>query len=178
MNNKEPIQVMIPYDLEPKLGKAYNRAMERATTEWVLFMDQDLFIPNKHWYHMMCEAIEKAPPKTGWISAVTNRIGNPDQRAVGAPMSHNIVDHCNFAKIQYQMYGSKIERCRGAMSGFWILTNKTAWGFCGGFNEDRKMLGVDNDYSRSLAMNGYSYFKMPGLYVYHFYREKQLYMRW
>lgn len=175
----EPIQVMIPYSLNGKLAKAYNRAMERATSEWVLFMDNDLFLCNKHWYRMCVEAIKDAPERTGWITAVTNRIGSPHQRVEGAPLTHDLVEHCQFARIQYEKYGTKLEPLPGALSGYWILTNKTAWEGCGGFNEERTgLMGVDNDYSRALALSGYPYFKMPGLYVYHIYRDKKKYMRW
>jgi len=177
---REPIQVQIPYDLNGQLACAYNRAMERATTEWVLFIDHDLFLVNKHWYTMCCSAVQqlKGEP-VGWISAVTNRIGNPAQKAKDAPKSNNLEDHFSFARKLYEEYGSKVERCKGAMSGFWILTNKTAWRKSGGFDENRKrLLGVDNKYSQALNRAGYRHYRMPGLYVYHIWRQKKLFMRW
>jgi len=175
----EPIEVMIPYDTTGHLATAYNRAMSRATSEWVLFIDHDLFICNRHWYQMSCEAIKKLGHKTGWISAVTNRIGNPEQKVEGAPLGHDLQDHCKFARTQYLKYGHGVERCRGAMSGFWILTNKTAWKKCGGFDEGRKRLfGVDNRYSQALSRAGFAHYKMPGLYCYHIYRQKKILMRW
>lgn len=179
---REPIEVQIPYDTTGHLAAAYNRGMERATSEYVLFIDHDLFICNKHWYVMSMAAVrhlerEKAP--WGWISAVTNRIGNPAQRNQDAPKSNNIEDHCRFARELYKEHGSKVERCKGAMSGFWILTNKTAWEKCGGFNENRqRLLGVDNHYSQALNRAGFAHYRMPGLYVYHIYRQKKIYMRW
>jgi len=170
---------MIPFDVGGKLASAYNRAMERATSEWVLFIDHDLFICNKHWYQMCCSAIQQIGHKTGWITAVTNRIGNPSQKVVGAPMSHNLIEHTAFARRLYLEHGETVERCKGAMSGFWILTNKTAWKDCGGFDEGRKrLLGVDNKYSQALSRAGYAHYRLPGLYVYHIYKQKKLYMRW
>lgn len=178
-NSAEPIQVQVVYDTGGHLAAAYNRGMERATSEWVLFLDHDLFLCNKHWYEMCVNAIEELGHNTGWISAVTNRIGNPAQKAEGAPMSHNIIEHCAFARKLYIEHGSKVERCKGAMSGFWILTNKTAWKKCGGFDENRKrLLGVDNKYSQSLSRAGFAHYRLPGLYVYHIYKQKKLYMRW
>lgn len=179
MSRSEPIEVQIPYDTGGHLAAAYNRAMERATSQWVLFIDHDLFICNKHWYTMCVDAINSLGHNTGWITAVTNRIGNPDQRAEGAPKSHDLVEHCAFARKLYEKHGSKVERCRGAMSGFWILTNKIAWHSAGGFDENRKrLLGVDNKYSQALSRAGFAHYRMPGLYVYHIYHEKKLYMRW
>jgi len=177
---REPIQVQIPYDTTGHLASAYNRAMERATSEYVLFIDHDLFLCNKHWYEMSILAIDKLKGKPwGWISAVTNRIGNPAQKSMEAPLNNNLEDHCRYAHKLYQQHGSKVERCKGAMSGFWILTNKTAWAACGGFNEERKRLqGVDNHYSQSLNRAGFAHYRMPGLYVYHIYRQKKLFMRW
>ena len=178
----EPIQVCIPYDTGGRIARAYNRAMNRSTSEWVLFIDHDLFLCNPHWYQACVEATDKVRSlnlKTGWISAVTNRIGNPEQKAVGAPESDDIADHCKHAKYRWKLYGTNLERCRGAMSGFWILTNKTAWKAAGGFNEGRKrLLGVDNDYSRALSRAGYAHYRLPGLYVYHIYRRKKLLQRW
>lgn len=154
--------------------------MERATTEWVLFFDHDLFICNKYWYKMSIQAIEELKDKpVGWISAVTNRIGNPAQKAIAAPQTNNLEDHIWFARKLYEQHGSKVERCKGAMSGFWILTNKTAWKKCGGFDENRKrLLGVDNKYSQALNRAGFAHYRMPGLYVYHIYRQKRIFMRW
>jgi GT2 family glycosyltransferase len=154
--------------------------MERATSEYVLFIDHDLFLCNRHWYVMSMAAIRQLKGKPwGWISAVTNRIGNPAQKSANAPISNNIEDHCQFAHKLYDEHGDKVERCKGAMSGFWILTNKTAWKKCGGFNEKRKRLvGVDNHYSQSLNRSGFAHYRMPGLYVYHIYRQKKLFMRW
>lgn len=178
-STNEPIQVVIPFDTGGHLAAAYNRAMERATSEWVLFFDHDLFFCNKHWYQMCVEAIKQVGHKTGWISAVTNRIGNPNQRVEDAPLSHDLVQHIEFARVQYEKHGSQAVRCRGAMSGFWILTNKTAWKRCGGFDEKRKrLLGVDNKYSQALSRAGYAHYKIPGLYVYHIYQQKKIYMRW
>jgi GT2 family glycosyltransferase len=153
--------------------------MERATSEWVLFMDHDLFLCNRHWYQMCVEAINNLPGPTGWITAVTNRIGNPAQRCDEAPDSNDLVHHCYFAKQRYEKYGTVLERCPGGMSGFWILTNKTAWEMAGGFNEKRgRLLGVDNDYSRALSKAGLPHYRMPGLYVYHIYRQKKILQRW
>ena len=66
-------------------------------------------------------------------------------------------------------------RVPGALSGFFILTSKTAWKDCGGFDEKRKrLLGVDNRYSRALNKAGYALYCMPGLYFYHIYKDKSL----
>lgn len=178
------IDVVMPYEPELKLAYAYNRAMQLSSAEWVLFLDHDLFICNRHWYEMCLDAIARVPANCGWITAVTNRIGNKNQRAVSKqgleiPDTEDLSVHCLFSRALYNEWGKQLVRCRGAMSGFFILTRKTAWEAAGGFDESRqRLLGVDNLYSRDLGRAGYLFYKLPGLYFYHMYRKKKLYMKW
>lgn len=181
------IEVKIAMSEDQHLAKAYNRSMASAATEWVLFLDHDMFFCNPHWYEIALEATKAAPPNVGWISAVTNRIGNKNQKAswpegvepIDPPDTEDLVPHCEYARKLYEAWGNTQLRCRGAMSGFFILTRKKAWMDAGGFDEGRKrLLGVDNVYSAHLGRAGYIYTKLPGLYFYHMYRKKKLYMRW
>jgi len=172
------IDVKIPFSTNG-LAYAYNRGMRTTKAEWVLFLDHDLFICNPHWYEMCIHAIRQVGDQTGWITCVTNRIGNPGQKAPEPPTSNNIEDHILYARRLYKVFGNEVMRVKGALSGFFILTNKTAWKKAGGFNERRKrLLGVDNDYSRALSRAGYMHYSMPGLYFYHLYRQKQTFMKW
>jgi len=169
------IDVKIPYEIGGRLAYAYNRAMDSAKSEWVLLLDHDLFACNNQWYQICLEAIKQAPPKTGWISAVTNKIGNPCQKAENSPVGENLVEHIKFAKQLYKEHGNKLVSGKALLSGFFILTNKTAWKDIGGFPDKRKgILGVDNDYCRALKRAGYKTFIMPGLYYYHLWRLKKL----
>lgn len=190
MNKKTDwIEVKIAMDEGHHLAMAYNRSMMAAATEWVLFLDHDLFFCNPHWYQMALYATQNAPVDAGWITAVTNRIGNKAQRAsfgdpeedslMPPPNTEDVSLHCKYAKMLYDHWGNKLIRCRGAMSGFFILTSKRAWQAAGGFDEGRKrLLGVDNRYSSSLSVAGFRHYKLPGLYFYHMYRHKKRFMRW
>ena len=173
------IDIKMAYEAGGKIARAYNRAMESTTAEWVLFLDHDLFICNRHWYDMSLEAIKQVGGDAGWITAVTNRIGAPQQRCKDAPESHDLREHFDYAKQRYLKYGRNVMRVPGALSGFFILTNKTVWSKAGGFNEKRGgLLGVDNDYSRAVQQAGYKLYIIPGLYFYHLYRQKKKFMRW
>lgn len=173
------IDVKIPYQPGRALAKAYNRAMETATTEWVLLLDWDLFACNPFWYDMCVNAVNQVDHnKAGVITCVTNRIGNPAQRAEGAPDTDDVMAHMLYAKLLYKQYGNEVRRIPGALSGFFMLTSKTAWRAAGGFDETRqRLLGVDNYYSRDLNRAGYTLYCMPGLYYYHVYRKKK-FVKW
>lgn len=173
------IDVKLAYEPGRKLARAYNRAMETATTEWVLLLDWDLFACNPFWYDMSVAAIDRVGHDAGWITCVTNRIGNPGQKMTDAPQNDDMMAHMQYAKHLYGLYGEEVVRFKGALSGFFILTNKTAWKAAGGFDEvnRKKLNGVDNNYSRDLQRAGFRLYGMPGLYYYHIYKRKTL-IKW
>ena len=186
------IDVRIPYEPGRKLAAAYNRAMQESTSEWVLFLDWDLFNCNPYWYDCCVSAIEQCGDKAGWITCVTNRIGSNSQKAKffmadtdQPPLCNTMEKHIAYSRQMHQKYNTtnadgslveaKVQRFQGALSGFFILTNKTAWKAAGGFNESRqRLMGVDNWYSRDLSRAGYQLWGMPGLYFYHIYRQKTI----
>jgi GT2 family glycosyltransferase len=179
------ITVCIPYKSGRKLAKAYNEAMDRSQTNWVLFLDWDIFNCNAYWYDMCLFATNALKDyRVGWITCVTNKIGAPQQRSLDAPQNHDIISHIHHAKKLFHEYSvvddkgilkeTVVTRVPGALSGFFILTNKVAWKACGGFDESRKrLMGVDNRYSKALSKAGYQLFIMPGLYFYHIHTLKR-----
>jgi GT2 family glycosyltransferase len=180
------ITVIIPYEAGRRLARAYNNAMRKAQTEWVLFLDWDVFNCCPYWFDMCQYAVAAVRGrKVGWITCVTNAIGAPQQRAPGAPKGHDVAEHMAYAKSLFHQHSSvdargvlqstEIRRIPGALSGFFILTSKSAWRDSGGFDESRtKLMGVDNRYSRAVCKAGYTLASMPGLYFYHIYRHKRL----
>jgi len=171
--------VVVPYAPRKQLAAAYNHAVKNSACEWVLLLDFDILILNNHWYDMCTHAIRTVGEKTGWITAVTNRIGAPQQKASDAPEGHDIAAHAAYSRGRYEEFGNEIRRVPGALSGFFILTNRTAWQRAGGFNESRLgLLGVDNDYSFALSKAGYQHYQLIGLYCYHIYKEKKRFMNW
>lgn len=177
MSKIKRIEVKIPYQPDRRLGDAYNRAMAYAETEWVLLLDWDLFACNPYWYDICLSALGQVGSDAGWITCCTNRIGNPGQKVPGAPVSHDIMEHIKFAKRLYKELGDNVVPIKGALSGFFILTNKTAWQAVGGFTERRGLNGIDNYYSRDLCKAGYKLYTIPGLYYYHIYKQKSL-IKW
>jgi len=188
------ITVCIPYKPGRQLAAAYNEAMRNASTEWVLMLDHDLFNCNPHWYDCCVSAIQQVGNTAGWITCVTNRIGSNSQKVHRfmpedpPPQGHDITEHITYARKVHQQFNvtdgnglllrAEVRRIPGALSGFFILTSKTAWGRAGGFDENRqRLMGVDNAYSRDVCKAGYKLYCLPGLYFYHIYREKARFWR-
>jgi len=168
------IDVKIPYEPGGKLACAYNRAMENTSAEWILLLDHDLFICNPHWYEMCLSAIRQLKDeKVGWITAKTNRIACPAQKQQVSHDNNDISHHVAVARKIYKEKGSELTRTSADFSGFFILTNKTAWQVVGGFKDvGRELLGIDNDYRRRLAEAGFGLYVIEGLYFYHLYKQK------
>lgn len=152
-----------------ELGYAYNRAM-KTVEDWVLFLDQDIYLCNRDWYSICLNAVKEVGYKAGWITAVTNRIGNSFQGVKGLRTApDDLTIHDKISQIQYKKYGNTIEDITDIthkLGGFFILTHKKAWHNAGGFNEERRS-GFDKDYCLRILAAGYSIYRLPGLYVYH-----------
>jgi GT2 family glycosyltransferase len=84
---------------------------------------------------------------------------------------NDIETHRAIAKRVYDQHRGKVLDCTerpGNFSGFFILTNKTAWEECGRFKED-SFFYVDEDYCKKLRRSGYRVCIMQDLYVFHGY---------
>ena len=171
------IDVCIPYEPGKKLAFAYNRAMKNSKSEWVLIIDHDLFFVNPHWYDMCLNAIERVGNKAGLITAKCNRIGPTTQLYKPQKDTDNIKDHIKIAREVYFKYGNRISFVKQTpgsyLSGFFMLTSKTAWKKVGGFRDMGKGLSkIDADYSKRLKEVGYGLYVIEGLYFYHLYKYK------
>ena len=90
------ITVCIPYEPGRKLAKAYNQAMKNCPTEWMLFLDWDIFNCNPYWFDMCqfaVKTVRNKKPKAGWITCTTNKIGAPQQKAENPPKGHDVAEH-------------------------------------------------------------------------------------
>lgn len=167
------IDTCVVYEPGKRLAYAYNRKMESTTAEWVLFWDQDIFACNPNWYTMCLNAIRKVGDTAGFISAKTNRIGPHAQRHTVNPDPNDILYHTQIGKELYAKHGNEITETKQKLSGFFILTNKTAWKAIGGFRHmDRGLSKIDQDYSKRIMAAGYKQYIIQGLYFYHLYKTK------
>lgn len=151
------------------LGFAYNRAM-KLSKDWVLFLDQDVFLINRDWYKIALNAIDQVGHEAGFITCVTNRIGNTLQIVPGIRgLPDDLTMHDTISQERWEMYGNTVEDITDKtdkLSGFFILTHKQAWKDVGGFKEGQ-INAFDTAYCLSVKQAGYKLYLIPGLYVYH-----------
>jgi len=165
-----------------QLGKAYNIAMQ-SVDDWILFMDHDILHLNPHYHEVCLGVIKKIGHKAGWITCMTNRIACEVQWAREAPKNDDIMAHMKYSKKLWKEHGPKLllignkksdmiyqGKKFAGFSGFFMLTHKQAWEDVEGFKDG--FLGVDNDYYEKITKAGYETYVMPGIYVYHMYRQK------
>lgn len=171
------IHTFTPYATEAEeknIGRAYNQYMGLIpNNDWACFLDHDAMFTTTDWYHQLYEIID-ANPGFSCFTAVTNRIGNVDQKfgSVDAE-NHDIVYHREIgvaAQSQFRTDVKDISKHQ-LLSGVLILVKKATWKEVGGFMEEG-FLGVDNDFDRRIREKGMKTGVAKGVYLYHWYRFK------
>ena len=161
--------IRIPFAPNGQLGRCYNRIMEESKNEWVLFIDDDVFLrTNPHWYHITSQCLDRYHKKIGILTCYTNNIVNKAQRLDNAPDNKQPIEkHIDFAK---KIFDKNQYNCtvidKESMSGFFLLTSKTAWEKAGGFLGEG-MFKEDNIYHKRIKEAGYNCYRMDGLYLLH-----------
>jgi GT2 family glycosyltransferase len=158
----------IAYDLERDLGRAYGEIAARLRPEdHIAFIDHDAMWTTRDWYPQLLAAIERYPD-AGLFGAVTNRIGNKQQIAPGAPAGHDIREHRLFGEALQKQHGTDAIDVtnRHMLSGVLLCFTAPAIArikFASGF------FGIDNQAHRDVAKFA-RVLLLPGLYLYHWYR--------
>jgi len=167
------IDVRIPFDEKGKLSQAYNIALANGISEWVLFLDQDVFLCNPHWYDMCNTAI-----LTAGVDPMAAAIGcecggeyfRKDQVRLGdryAAPNADINHHIEVSKEKYHEYGNMIQRIHVPVPGFFMLLKREIATKIG-FKQWRKGINnIDTDFGVRLMRAGYHIYQMRGLYIYH-----------
>ena len=166
------IYVNVPY-YKGDLSKGYNNFMSKLDSgDWACFIDEDVLLcTSPNWYPTM-EKIIYENPDGGLFTCVTNRIGNPEQLIPSHNVNnHDITFHKKVGKELSDLHGTSVKRARGWTSLLLALTSFDVWKKCGGFvKTEHGMLGVDNEYDKSVRNAGYVTYIMQGVYLYHWYR--------
>lgn len=166
------IHNFIAYSTEKDIGTEYNDYMELIPdNDWACFIDHDAMFTTSDWYLQLYDII-RDNPEYSCFTAVTNRIGNPNQKFAGIDQNnHDIMYHRNIGKKAQQQYRTDVKDMadvKQLMSGVVMLVKKSAWKKVGGFKKG--FLGVDNYFHDSLNKEGLKTGLMKGVYVYHLYR--------
>jgi len=162
------IEVKIPYEPKRKLAFAYNRAMISSVTQWVLLLDQDVFLCNPLWYKMCLDAIKQLKgTKAGLVACVTSGPRQKSLQKASSIESDNIEDHISIAQQVYQEHRNELIQVHIPVTGFFMLIKRQAWKKVKFQAMNRGVGGVDIDFSKRLLEAGYSIWLMKGLYVYH-----------
>jgi GT2 family glycosyltransferase len=165
------ITTFIPYSPDGNLGRAYNECMGLlGPCQWGCFIDHDAAFTTPDWYKQLEFAIKKYPD-AGVFTAMTNRIGNPDQR-LGEPFNvcNDLKEHRRIGYMQAPNVDARdVTESKNLISGVVLCLSWETWklvgGFCDGF------LGVDNDMHKRVRDAGKRVYILRNLYVYHWYRQ-------
>jgi GT2 family glycosyltransferase len=109
-------------------------------------------------------------PSTGIFTCFTNRLHPLSKGQLLGTISENadIRHHTQLSERQKDnLY--KITPINRPIGGFCMVVNKETWKRSP-FREDKKCLGVDNDFSQSVLNNSGTILRMDGIYVWHTYR--------
>lgn len=155
---------MMPFRPDMNLGKAYNEAMALVPDGgWSVFLDHDMMLTTKAWFHQFEEAIG-ARPDAGAFVAMTNRIASPWQQ-IGDANNHDLVQHRRFGRERLQVRTLlDISQTKG-WGGVLFAVSKEAWQAVGGFADGFGC--VDHSLHFGLQRIGRPVFLIEGLYVYH-----------
>lgn len=165
------IHVITPFRSDKNLGKAYNHAMLLFQPgDWVCLIDHDVLFLTPDAIAIM-EEYTKRFPKAGILTCFASRLHPASKgQLLGNVCSENdsIRHHIKIAEERKRdLY--KVTEINNPIGGFLMLVRWATWESFP-FNEDKKCLGVDNDFSKKILDAGGKILRMDGLYVWHSYR--------
>lgn len=164
------IHVVQPYRSDKNLGKAYNETIRLyPDNAWICLLDYDaMFLTPDAIQHV--EQYTKQFPGTGIFTCFTNRLHPLSKGQLLGSMSEDdrIRGHIEIAERQKrELY--KTTAIDHPIGGFCMVVNKATWKKTP-FNESKKCLGVDNDFSKAVLDKGGNILRMDGIYCFHQYR--------
>jgi GT2 family glycosyltransferase len=170
------IHVCIPYDSGKNLGAVYNQSIRMVGDDpnyhhkFIVVMDHDaMFLTPDAIKHI--DVYAERFPDTGIFTCYTNRLHPDSKGQLLGPISENdsIRHHIEIAEKQKsKLY--EVTEIDHPIGGFLMVIKIAAWEKVGGFSENGKCLGVDNDFSGRILKAGYKILCMSGVYVFHTYR--------
>jgi len=160
-----------PFDLDKKLGRAYNEYMRMLPSDedWGCLLDGDTMFLTED-YGKQIQEIVMMYPNTGLFTCLTNRVGRRQQCYKGV-MSENwdIKHHYQIAQEVQKFARHNVSEIHTIISGHLLLVKKKTWREVGGFVEEG-ILKVDNKFSWGILQARKKILIMNGVYIFHRYR--------
>jgi len=158
-----------PFDLDANLGRAYNRAMSLLPADaWACLFDHDAMPTTREWYRQLVEVIEHRPD-VGMLTAATNRIASPWQRAAEADRdNHDMAYHRKLGAARLERRTLLDVTDTKGLGGVLMCLSRRTWEQAGGFVDG--MFCVDHMMHFAVARAGLRVYVLESLYVYHWRR--------
>lgn len=164
------IPVCTPYSSDKNLGRAYNRMIQQLTNfGFVCVIDYDVMFLTPDAISLI-ERYTHAFPQTGVFTCYTNRLHpQSDGQLFAGVCSENdsIRHHIDLAEKARKDF--TVSEINHPIGGFLMVIRTKVWQEIK-FNENKKCLGVDNDFTKRVLDAGYKILRMNGVYVWHSYR--------
>jgi GT2 family glycosyltransferase len=159
----------VPFDLEANLGRAYNHAMALLPPDaWAVLFDHDAMPTTREWYRQITEVIEHRPD-VGLLTATTNRIASPWQRAAESDLNnHDMAYHRKLGAARLERRTLLDVTDTKGLGGVLMVLSRRTWERVGGFVDG--MLCVDHMMHFAVARAGLRVYVVDSLYVYHWRR--------
>lgn len=157
-----------PAGHDGNLGFAYRKALSLVPAgDWALFMDHDVAWTTRCWYPQIERAIRDLKGEKAVLVPATNRCGNKQQIAPGAPEGHDMEKH--------RAFGQKLSKQPNMLKP--ITEPLTGYAFCFpkevgdevGFIDG--LGGVDHAFSANCKKRKIPIYLMTAVFCWHYYHQ-------
>lgn len=164
------IDVKIPFSVDNKLAEAYNTALRESCTDWVLFLDHDVFLCNPLWYEICLTTVNSLScidPKAALVGCASGGSRHKGHmRENGDPVA-NIESHIIISKQRYHKHANELVQIEQHVAGYFMLLNRKIAMEVGFKQINKTINNIDRDFGTRVLEAGYTIYHLPGLYVYH-----------
>ena len=168
------IHIISPFAPDKNLARAYNNTIRHLpATDWVCVMDYDAMFLIPEQINRMYEYVA-AYPGTDLFVCYGSRVkdGVPQQYLFGRKEQvATITDHINIARnlLAADRQQLTVKQVNRSVAGFLMLFSVETWRRFP-FDETRKCLTVDTNFSKRILRAGGKILLMESIYVWHTYR--------
>ena len=166
------ISFIIPLDSDKNIARSYQKELLDSDSEWVCFIDGDAIFTSSFFGKQLEECI-RANPEYSMFTCMTNRIGNPRQRAGFCEVKSN--DYHYHRRIGSNYWTINHTECDDITTGvpasgvLMLIKREDSLSILQGLSDQKGMLGIDNYIHLKLSEAGFRIGLLKGIYMYHYY---------